>query len=159
MVDSPKINQWLALAANIGVLIGLILLILELKQNNELTKVQVTQMRSDSLVERRWGIAESSEIAPLLAKLRGMGYPKRLVSRDELTDVETERLHHFLAVIAFDAENLFYQKQQGYIDQEYWDERIVPSIKAVGKYFEEYVGDIGRPEFEAEVARLIDESE
>jgi len=154
-VNADTANKWLTLAANIGVLIGIVLLLFELRQNTELVRVQVTQMRSDSFVQRRWDHADSQYMAPLIAKLQGQGFPRRVVERDELTEVELVRLEAWLAALAFDYENLYYQKRRGFIDQQYWDERVVPSLMMFGPYFEEYVVNLGREEFEEEVRALL----
>ena len=156
-MNADNANKWLTLAANIGVLIGLVLLLLELRQNTELARVQITQMRSDSFVQRRWSHADSEYMAPLIAKLGSLGFPRRVVQREELTDVEIVRMESWLAALAFDYENLYYQKERGYIDESYWDERVIPSLRMFGPYFEEYVVNMGRAEFEEELRRLMQE--
>ncbi len=40
-MDNHRLNRWLTLGANIGVLIGLLLLILELRQNHEIMRAQI----------------------------------------------------------------------------------------------------------------------
>jgi hypothetical protein len=54
--------------ANIGVLVGLAVLIMEIRQNNELTMAQIEQTRSDAFVS--WGqeVVLNDHLAPLLAK-------------------------------------------------------------------------------------------
>jgi len=39
-VDSDRINRWLALIANIGIIIGLFLVVFEIQQNSELIRLQ-----------------------------------------------------------------------------------------------------------------------
>ena len=138
-------------------LVGLLLLIAELRQNTELTRVQITQMRSDSFVQRRWDLADTEHLAPLIAKLERLGFPRRVVGRDELEDIEIVRLESWLAALAFDYENLYYQNERGYIDPSYWEERVVPSLRMFGPWFEEYVVNMGRSEFEEELRRLLQE--
>jgi hypothetical protein len=41
IMDSDKINRWLTLGANIGVLSGLILVALQINQNSEIAKAQL----------------------------------------------------------------------------------------------------------------------
>ncbi len=158
-MNADTVNKWLTLAANIGVLIGLLLLILELRQNTELTRVQITQMRSDSLVQRRFAQADTDHMAPMIARLGSLGWPQRVVPREELSPVEVVRLEEWLAAMAFDYESLFYQREQGFIDHAYWEERVVPSLRMFGPYFKEYVVNMGRSEFEAEVDRLLAETD
>ncbi len=158
-MNTDTVNKWLTLSANIGVVIGLMLLIVEIDQNSELVKAQINQARSDSLVQRLAEFADSEHIAPLRAKLNSAGYPERVVPRNELTPVEVERLQTWLGSSMLDFENLFYQYQLGFIDQEYWEARIVPAIKTFGPYREAYGGVMGRADFLAEVRRILDEAE
>jgi hypothetical protein len=39
-VDSERINRWLTLTANIGILIGVALLVFEIRQNSDLMRLQ-----------------------------------------------------------------------------------------------------------------------
>jgi len=43
---ADKMNSWLSLAANIGVVIGLILLTIEIGQNTEMMRAQINQSRT-----------------------------------------------------------------------------------------------------------------
>jgi hypothetical protein len=47
-MDSDKINRWLTLAANIGVLAGIIFLAMELQQNNEILSAQARRDQLDA---------------------------------------------------------------------------------------------------------------
>ncbi|MGB5257931.1 MAG: hypothetical protein WBN44_11805, partial [Woeseiaceae bacterium] len=55
-MNQEKINGWLTLVANIGVLIGLGLLVFEIRQSNSLALAQIEQARSESLLQwrREW---------------------------------------------------------------------------------------------------------
>ncbi len=50
-MDSNKVNRWLTLGANLGVLLGIILILIELNQNADLMKAQMTQARADNVLE------------------------------------------------------------------------------------------------------------
>ena len=47
---SERLTDWLAIAANLGVVAGLMLLLLELRQNSALMRVQISQARADSAI-------------------------------------------------------------------------------------------------------------
>ena len=49
-MDEDKVNKWLTLGANIGVLIGIIFLAVEIRQNTEMTRAQITQSRADAAI-------------------------------------------------------------------------------------------------------------
>ena len=68
---SDRINRWLTLVANIGVLIGIFLLIVEIDQNNDLMQAQIEQSRSETLVDWRRQVVGDEGIAALLAKFEG----------------------------------------------------------------------------------------
>ena len=42
---SEKVNRWLTLGANVGVLIGILLLVVELSQNREMIRAQTRNVR------------------------------------------------------------------------------------------------------------------
>ena len=44
-MDTDKMNRWLTLGANVGVLIGLILLLFEIRQNSDLMRSQIATPR------------------------------------------------------------------------------------------------------------------
>ncbi len=48
-MNSDNVNKWLTLSANIGVVFGLILLLVELDQNSDLLRSQIHQSRSDAI--------------------------------------------------------------------------------------------------------------
>ena len=49
-MDSNEVNKRLMLAANVGVLLGLALVIYEIRQNSDLMQVQISQSRADAAV-------------------------------------------------------------------------------------------------------------
>ena len=152
-------NKWLTLLANLGVVIGLILLIVELDQNSELMEAQINQMRADATVQKWAGWADSEYLAPLITKLLEAGFPAHLVPPEQLTPVEVTRLGQYLTATIVDYDNLYYQYQNGHLDQSYWDDRIVPSIKLLAPYWKVYSPATGRAAFHAEVDRILRESE
>ena len=50
-MKSKKLNQWLTLGANLAVLVGLILLIIEISQNNEMMRAQTRSGVSDAIID------------------------------------------------------------------------------------------------------------
>jgi hypothetical protein len=62
-VDSSKLNSWLTLAANIGVLVGLLLLVVEIRQNTAASQAQTAQAIIDSSRNFLVGIAMDEDFA------------------------------------------------------------------------------------------------
>ena len=69
-MDTEKLNRWLALAANIGVLIGLILLVYEVRQNSGLMRAQISMERTNTNMQILTDIANGGELLPIDVKLQ-----------------------------------------------------------------------------------------
>ena len=50
-MKSKQLNQWLTLGANLAVLVGLALLIVEISQNNEMMRAQARSGISDAIID------------------------------------------------------------------------------------------------------------
>lgn len=172
---SDQLSKWLTLLANIGVLAGLAILILEIRQNNEIAMAQIEQSRSESLTQWRRERVINDHIAPLVAKMRALSseytdkfgravrpadYQRRTAYvLDKLEDpVDRYRAESWIMASFYDFETLYFQYKRGLVSQDYWEGRIVPAIiddapewKAVRE------GDtlLGRKEFTDEVERIL----
>ena len=69
-MDSDRLNQWLTLLANIGVIAGILFLAIELRQNNELLTVQASYAQFNMERERRSRIIEDAGFADLVNRER-----------------------------------------------------------------------------------------
>ncbi len=58
-MNTDRVNDWLSLLTNVGVLIGIVLLIIELNQNTELARVEMHAMRAEAKAERQMNLANS----------------------------------------------------------------------------------------------------
>ena len=154
-MDAEKANRWLTLVANIGVLIGLALLIVELRQNQELVRAQIHQSRSDAWVASRFERADTEYVAPMLMKFFDAGYPDNHNALDALSPVEQVRMHDILEAFHGDYDNLYYQYKQGFLDDEFYNVRIAESIKNLAPYWRKR-GISGRPSFEEEIDRILE---
>ena len=47
-MNTERLNTWLALTANVGVIVGLIIVAVELNQNSDLMRIQIGQSRADA---------------------------------------------------------------------------------------------------------------
>ena len=73
-MSAEKVNRWLSLGANIGVVIGLVLLIIEIGQNTEMMQAQINQSRTDTAISEQQAVFNSDYIPALVAK-RDKGEP------------------------------------------------------------------------------------
>jgi len=69
-MDSDRLNRWMTLGANIGVLAGIIFLAFELRQNTVATQLEASSNFQDSFSEIELFIAGSPGFAELLKKGR-----------------------------------------------------------------------------------------
>jgi len=132
-------NRWLMLLANLGVLIGIIVLAIEIRQNTIALRAGAYQARSDALHDLSMRVAESAVLATIEANL--------LVRRpdcgkfdgncdliddayfDSLSPTERQQYKRYITAHFFRLENLVFQYRQGALTDDYHDQSVVPTIK------------------------------
>ena len=83
--------RWFALVANVGVVLGLVLVIVEVRQNSELTRTQMEQRKNDLLAEIEFSLAnrETAE-----------AWVKAIRTPESLTDAEMKTVEaHLVSVM------------------------------------------------------------
>ncbi|NIL94331.1 MAG: hypothetical protein GTO71_07810 [Woeseiaceae bacterium] len=128
-MNTDSVNRWLTLGANLGVVIGLILLIVELSQNSSLVQAQIHQARSDNYESFMLEIADTEFLLPAYEKFAAAGGPADVSALKVLDSTERERIRRYFQGRLGGYDNLYFQYQQGYIDEEFYSTRIAPSIK------------------------------
>ena len=68
VLDSDKLNRWLTLGANLGVVIGLVFLAIEVRQNNENLATQVRATAFFGMAETWNMVAENPALATAIQK-------------------------------------------------------------------------------------------
>ena len=107
-MNAEKLNSWLSLGANIGVVIGLILLIVEINQNTQLVRAQINQSRADTAMSEQQATYTSDVVPAMLAK----------VTREEqLTDEEMIRYRTYLRAFNRNQDNNLWQYNQGFLGE------------------------------------------
>ena len=157
-MNADSINRWLSLGANVGVVIGLILLLVELDQNSDLVRSQIHQARSDEHVAYRMGVADSDHLLAARLKLEEAGGLNDLSSIDQVSPMEARRIKEFLTARHQDYDNLFFQYQQGYLDEEFYVYRVAQSIRLFGPWWRKLnIFESGgrRPSFQREIDRIL----
>ena len=107
-MDYSQLNEWLTLAANFAVLVGIIFLIVEIKQNTELHK-------SDS----RKAIV-SNDQASLLVALDNHDIFKKLGEPGVLSAADQYRLSFIFALDLRNREFEYFQYKGGSLDEATW---------------------------------------
>ena len=151
-MNSDRVNRWLTLGANFGVLIGIILLVIELDQNRDMIRAQTRNEISNQVVERLDRQGTDIQLANL---------KRRAERSEELSDDEEMQVYLLSVGRNRSWENIHYQYRQGMFDeQEFAAERnawgqIIGRDKSFLRYW-----CPGRstysPEFVAELENLFD---
>lgn len=109
-MNLEKINQWLTLAANLGVLIGLFLLVFELNQVTYLAETDAYVNRLNQIQEANLEIATSESLAGIQVKARTDGV-------DSLDPIELRRLFYWESSVLNRMASQYYQYERGYLDE------------------------------------------
>jgi hypothetical protein len=119
-VDTDKLNRWLALAANFGVLIGLILLVYEVRQNSDLMRAQISMERTNTNMQILADFANGGELIPIDVKLREevKGFPKALGWSANLSTEERRRYEFWMFVRLVELNNDWFQCTEGFVPAE-----------------------------------------
>jgi len=108
-MDVDRLNRWLTLGANVGVLLGLFFLIAELNQTGEMNRGETRNQVASELSELLRDVGNSPQLADLIVKAEHSG---------ELTDSEKlQYTRHILSMLRY-FENVHYQYRQGLYDEE-----------------------------------------
>ena len=114
-MKAKRINQWLTLGANFGVLIGVILLLVELDQNSKMMRTQTRYEVSQGIVDLLSLSANNDQLASVL---------RRADNGEELTPDEQMQFQHRSYALFRYLENLHYQYRQGLFEEaEYSTQR------------------------------------
>jgi hypothetical protein len=152
-MTADSINRWLTLGANIGVLIGILVLVAELNQNATVMKAQISNERSGQGIDLFMAIAESPELSRIDAMLQESGFPEDTSAVSDLSPAENRQYYWYLMAQRFRIENLLYQQSLGVVVDPgplLGARDLLPKLKAFG-----IAGGSGRLEkLIAEVAEM-----
>jgi hypothetical protein len=110
-MDSDGLNKWLTLAANIGVIAGIVFLALELRQNTEMMRAQTRSVMSqDTISMLTLDVSDATYLDTVNRGLAG----------EELTELEQAQFRRTYNAWIWHWNNLVYQHRVGlYDDSEY----------------------------------------
>lgn len=111
-MESTKLNSWLTLAANIGVILGLLLLVVEIRQNTAASKAQTAQAIIDSSRDFLLEIAMDEEFA----LLRTTGHS----NIEDLSDLDAIRFTAYSRGNWLYFQNVWVQWTLGVVDDRIW---------------------------------------
>lgn len=117
-MNMDQVNKWLVLLTNIGVLIGIVLLVLELQQNTDLMRAEMHAMRAEAKANRQMDLANSGEVSRIMYTAFAAGFPRDPAALDTLRPEDRFRLTGFLSGLAETVQNWHFQCQQDLLDEE-----------------------------------------
>lgn len=117
-MNLDRLDKWLSLTTNIGVLVGIALLVFELNQNTELTRAEIHAIRAVAKTDRQMFLANSGEIARIAQTSFAAGFPGDPDALSVLTPEERFRYGIFLQGLKEAISNWHYQCEQGLLDDE-----------------------------------------
>ena len=126
-MDSDKLNDWLTLVANVGVIAGIVFLAIEVRQNSEAVRAQTRAQLTDQVVELLSVNMNDKEYASVL--MRGN-------QLEELSPVEQWQYNtHRIAWINH-WKNMVYQYEMGMYDES----EFARQISTVRTHIEKFPG-------------------
>ena len=144
----------------IGVIVTLVYLAVQVRQNTRsldasqrLALAQTYQMRSDAL-QGMLVQAAASEIGGIIAKLTQAGYPEDLSALDALSSDERARFRQWHIAQIAHWDNMHYQYQQGFLNEEYYSDEFVVRVTRLWPVWQALGIKAGRTSFVEELERL-----
>ena len=149
---------------SIAVLATLAYLSVQIRQNTrsmdeskKLALAQTYQMRSDALQMMLVHAADSEHIGPIITKLTTVGYPEDIASLDHLSEEERGRFRQWQIAQQTHWDNMFYQYQQGFIDEEYYRDSFRERVRRLAPTWKALNVEGNRRSFVAEVEDILSE--
>lgn len=110
-MNFDKLNQWLTLLANFGVLVGIFALVIELDQSSKLAAVDAYQTRNSELQALNFQMSLSPQLLQVLDKYDSGGL-------ESLDSVEFLQVRRFNSSIILRMESQYYQYLNGFLEEE-----------------------------------------
>jgi len=150
-VDSDKLNRWVSLGANIGVFIGLIFLVVELKQTNDLAEASAYRARGDEIQAALHSIALSPDFAAILVKVDAEGV-------DALSAVEARQYWQYLRAGVFRMQNQYNDYRLGYLDEYSYQGMLAEAVRRYPLWIKLDI-PLNDPEFKQAVEAAVQEAQ
>ena len=142
-MDSDRANRWLTLGANIGVLVGLIFLVVEIRHTNDLARASAYRSRGAEIQEAHQAVALDPELSRILLKYNQQGI-------EGLTDHERIRYTYWQIATQLRMQNQFNDYQLGFLDEEIYRSVLDAAAERYDLWMELGV-PIDDPEFETAI--------
>ena len=125
-MKSGDLTRWITAGANVAVLVGIGLVLLELNQNADLMRAQMIQARIDQTTSKYDAMVHSDYWPAICSKRRASSSGKEWI--ESLTPDEFERVQYYYFREYEDVRGQYFQYQDGYVSEEYWESVIKEQI-------------------------------
>ena len=102
-------------------------------------------------------VDREKHIGPIITKLTRAGYPEDVASLEQLTAEERGRFRQWQIAQQTHWDNMFYQYQQGFLDEEYYRGAFRERVRRLAPVWEALQVTGSRPSFVAEIERILAE--
>ena len=113
-MDPNALNQWLSFAANIGVVVGLILVAIQIKQNTRITRAQITN---------DYYLADMELELAMMGENPAIPWTKSVYTPDELTKEDAVVLDRYFNYGLIQIRRLRRMQEMGLADDD-WKKRM-----------------------------------
>lgn len=144
-MNSDGANKWLTLLANFGVVIGLALLIYELRLSQKLAETEATVRRLDQMQIANVELATAEFIIPLREKAIAD-------SAQSLSLIELRRLQAWELSVRLRMRGQYVEYVNGFLDKESADEIIAAAVSSL-PYWEGLGFELENTEFDRAIGR------
>ena len=155
-MNKIDLGQVISILANIGVILGIVFLGIQIRQTNRAVAGAAYQARSLAIMERQDWLAESSNLASITLKVEVEGL-------NSLTELEKSRLDATALGQFYRIDGTYYQCELGLLDREYcgavFDAEMrlwVPRWRDQGILQLQRQRGFIRPSFDLEIAKYVD---
>ena len=152
------------LLGSLAVLATLVYLSVQVRQNTrsmeegrKLALAQTYQMRADALQMMLVQAADSEYIGPIITRLTSAGYPDNISALKQLSDEDRGRFRQWQIAQQTHWDNMYFQYEQGFLDQEYYRDAFITRVKRLAPTWEALNITGGRRTFVAEIDRILAE--
>ena len=116
-MNLDRVNNWLSLVANLGVLLGLIVLVLELQQNTNLSKSDAYRETIQEIADWRETFASNPALNNCYEKYQEGGY-------DSVRNTECRSIGWMINNIFGIYETAYFDNQYGFIGEAEWSRLV-----------------------------------
>ncbi len=124
-MDTDRLNHRLTLAANIGVIVGIVFLVLELRQNTQMTMAQSRQQMARDTTD----LLTMNLNDPVFVDVVDRG-----MAGDELTRIEERQFQYRSVAFIWHWQNLVYQHRIGLYDDDEFELQIAIARQDIGNF-------------------------